>query len=101
MSCCHNTPCHKCDPGIEAFYQEKVKWAKLAAEEAAKTGYLVPWQDLLDAKDIWYEYCELRSEAQIEDAHDALLDDLIAKGLADEFFTEGNSWDNVKDNNKS
>lgn len=72
MSCCHDTPCYKCDPGIEAFYQVKVKEAQEAAAYLATTGCIVgDYHDLLDAKDIWYEYCALRAQEQADNLHDS------------------------------
>ena len=44
--------CPKCDPGIEAYYQEQVK----------KAG---AFSDLLDAEAIWYDYCALRREEEM------------------------------------
>lgn len=57
MCLCDNKTCPKCDPGIEAFYQEKVKAAKASAEYLKTTGVDMDYRNLLDAKDIWYEYC--------------------------------------------
>lgn len=83
--CCHDSPCYKCDPGIEDFYQEKVKSAKAAVEYLATTGYIVSdYRDLLDAKDIWYEYCALRDAEAIEAAEPDAPDDIIDNPI--------NSW---------
>ncbi len=81
--CCNDKTCPKCDPGIEAFYQEKVKEAKLAVEAAAKQGFNMHYEDLLDAKDIWYEYCAIR-DAESADALDEAPEELIDNPI--------NSW---------
>lgn len=60
--CTCNKLCPKCDPGIEAFYQKKVEEAKKQAVDLKIRGMEVCYEDLLDAKDIWYEYCELKNE---------------------------------------
>lgn len=70
MCMCDGKTCPKCDPGIEAFYQEKVKKAKEAVAYLKTTGVIMHYEDLLDAKDIWYEYCELRDKGLLEDAQD-------------------------------
>jgi len=67
--CNCNDTCPRCDPGIEAFYQEKLAEAKRAAEYLATQGVIVgDPTDLLDAKDIWYEYCQLRDQEAAEEA---------------------------------
>jgi hypothetical protein len=73
MCNCNNTTCPKCDPGIEAFYQQKVEKAKEEAAYLKTTGYMVHYQDLLDAKHIWYEYCELRRQEEVERLEDENL----------------------------
>lgn len=70
MCFCDTTTCPKCDPGIEEFYQKKVKAAKEAVAYLKTTGVEMHYEDLLDAKDIWYEYCALRDEERIDDAID-------------------------------
>ncbi len=55
MCTCENRMCPKCDPGIEAFYQQKLKEAGSFA-------------DYIDAKDVWYEYCALKAEEAADDA---------------------------------
>lgn len=67
--------CPKCDPGIEAFYQEKVKKAKEASAYLKTTGVDMHYQDMLDAKDIWYEYCELKKSNEVDDASDDSIND--------------------------
>jgi len=68
MCNCSNTTCPYCDPGIEAFFQEKVKEAKEAAEAHFKaTGIKFHYEDLLDAKNIWYEYCSLGKNSRMMD----------------------------------
>lgn len=67
MCMCNGKTCPKCDPGIETFYQQKVKKAKAAAATHFETtGISLHFEDLLDAKDIWYEYCEIRDREEIE-----------------------------------
>jgi hypothetical protein len=68
---CHcDKTCPKCDPGIDAFYQQKVKKAKAAADYLNSIGNTIHYEDLLDAKDIWYEYCKLRDEEAADEAAD-------------------------------
>ncbi len=67
MCMCDNTTCPKCDPGIEAFYQEKVKKAKEASAYLKTIGMDFHYEDMLDAKDIWYEYCALKKEKEAEE----------------------------------
>lgn len=82
MCNCDGTTCPRCDPGIEAFYQEKVKEAKEATEAHFKaTGIYYPFEENLDAKDIWYEYCSLREEDQRDQ-------DVIS----DEIYNLKDSW---------
>lgn len=88
MCMCNHSTCPKCDPGIEAFYQEKVKEAKAAAAYLETTGYKVHYEDLLDAKDIWYEYCKLRNEEEIENSE--ILPDELVKELT---INPINSWE--------
>jgi hypothetical protein len=78
--------CPKCDPGIEAFYQEKVKEAKAAADaHFLATGIKIEdYRDFLDADDIWYEYCELKKVSQVEDATDT--------DVPDEMYEPDNTW---------
>lgn len=65
---CNCTPkmCPKCDPGIEAFYQEKVKKAKEMSAYLKTAGMECHYENFLDAKDIWYEYCALKREEEAE-----------------------------------
>ena len=67
MCTCKNRMCPKCDPGIEEFYQQKVKEAKEAVAYLKTTGVEMHYEDLLDAKDIWYEYCALKAEENADD----------------------------------
>jgi hypothetical protein len=61
MCCKNGGTCPQCDPGIEAFYQEKLKEAKaMTVAHFAATGIHCIFEDNLDAKDIWYEYCDLK-----------------------------------------
>lgn len=86
--CNCNDTCPKCDPGIEAFYQEKLAGAKKAAEHMATQGIIVgDPTDLLDAKDIWYEYCELKRQEQLEAAEDRLFD-LVERDYSPEDFAD-------------
>lgn len=86
MCTCSGTTCPKCDPGIEAFYQEKIKEAKAATEAHFKaTGIYYPFEENLDAKDIWYEYCALRDQEQIENETDE-------ENIPEEIFKLKNSW---------
>lgn len=62
MCNCSKQTCPSCDPGIEAFYQKKVEIAKAAVIAAKAQGFKMHYEDLLDAKDIWYEYCALRDQ---------------------------------------
>lgn len=65
-------PCPKCDPGIEIFYQKKVKEAKLSVE-------------YLDSKDIWCEYCQLKKEQAADDlAEEDYNREMFLGGLAEE-----------------
>jgi hypothetical protein len=65
---CHKT-CPKCDPGIEVFYQQKVKEAKEAVAAMKSQGVAdMDYENLLDAKDIWYEYCQLRDQKELDEA---------------------------------
>jgi hypothetical protein len=67
--CNCNETCPKCDPGIEAFYQEKVKEAKaMTAAHFEAISIYYPFEDNLDAKDIWYEYCQMRDQEAAEEA---------------------------------
>jgi hypothetical protein len=68
-NCTHNT-CPHCDPGIEAYFQKKVQQAKEAAKAYEESvGHPIDYEILLDdAKDIWYEYCELKANAEADDA---------------------------------
>jgi hypothetical protein len=68
--CTCNSYCPKCDSGIEAFYQQKVEEAKKAAVHLKSTGVEVHYEDLLDAKDIWYEYCDLRAQEAADELGD-------------------------------
>lgn len=68
MCQCDNKTCPKCDPGIAAFYQKKIKEAKVSADAHNKTfGGTCHYEDFLDAKDIWYEYCQLRDQELAEE----------------------------------
>ena len=68
-NCCkHGGSCPYCDPGIEEFYQQKVKEAKRASiAHKAATGIDANFEDNLDAKDIWYEYCELKDQEKVDE----------------------------------
>jgi hypothetical protein len=68
MCMCDHKTCPKCDPGIEAFYQRKVKEARDATAALKTQGIEMDCEDLLDAKDIWYEYCALRDAEKADDA---------------------------------
>jgi hypothetical protein len=71
-NCVHHT-CPYCDPGIEAFYQQKLKEAKeMSAAHLADTGIDYRFEDNLDAEDIWYEYCELRAQEEIDNYWDEI-----------------------------
>lgn len=75
MCMCDNGFCPKCDPGIEAFYQTKVEEAKRAVEAAKTQEFIIAdYRDLLDAKDIWYEYCQLRDEERVDNFYDTITD---------------------------
>ncbi len=68
MCDCANATCPECDTGFEAFYQQKVKEAKEAVAHFKTIGVEVFYGDLLgDAKDIWYEYCDLQKGQSIDD----------------------------------
>lgn len=82
--CCHDTPCAKCDPGIEAFYQEKVEQAKAASAYLKTTGVEMHYENFLDAKDIWYEYCSVKNAEKQEVAEESVPDDVIKNPI--------NSW---------
>ena len=82
--CCKTGTCIHCDPGIEAFYQEKVKEAKRASAAMKLVGIECHYENLLDAKDIWYEYCDLRATEQVENSLD--------EDLPDEIYNLTNSW---------
>jgi hypothetical protein len=53
---------------IESFYQQKVREAKESAAYFKSQGIEVDYRDLLDAKDILYEYNRLSAEEAAEDA---------------------------------
>lgn len=53
---------------IESFYQQKVKEAKEAALQMESQGIIVDYRDLLDAKDILFEYSQLADGEQADDA---------------------------------
>lgn len=94
--CCKNATCPKCDPGIEAFYQEKVKEAESMTEAHFKsTGIRYSFEDNLDAKYIWYEYCALKESAKAEDDQDKLYEmiekDYSPNELA-ELLKNPNEW---------
>lgn len=83
MNCCKNgSTCPHCDPGIEAFYQEKIKKAKEAVVYLKTTGVEMHYEDLLDAKDIWYEYCELKRQEKMESE----------ESIPDEVYNLKDSW---------
>ena len=68
------------ESGIENFYQQKVKEAKEMAAHLKTLGVDVHYEDLLDAKDIWYEYCDLLGEQNAEDIFDlSVLQEFINK----------------------
>jgi hypothetical protein len=71
MCKCDSGTCPKCDTGIEADYQMKVKEAKEASVACFEaTGCIFPYENMLDAKEIWYEYNALQLESSIEDECD-------------------------------
>lgn len=85
MCCKNGGTCPQCDPGIEAFYQKKVKEAKEASAYLLTTGVECHYENLLDAKDIWYEYCELRDAEEAEDEVDK-------QDLPAEIYSLKGSW---------
>lgn len=85
MCCKNGGSCPKCDPGIEDFYQEKLKEAKaMTAAHFKTTGILYLFEDNMDAKDIWYEYCELKRALEAEKESD--------KDLSTEIYDLKDSW---------
>lgn len=72
--CTCNNLCPKCDPGIEAFYQKKVEEAKKQAADLKIRGMEVCYEDLLDAKDIWYEYCELKNKEDSDNVENDFIE---------------------------
>lgn len=99
---CKNKTCIDCDPGIEAFYQQKVRKAKEAEVALKAQGIIVNWEDLVgEAIDVWYEYCELKAENEAEEAYSNLLlcgqeyrDSYAADEWGDELWEAGiDPWD--------
>ena len=69
VKCPCNSLCFKCDPtGIERFYQQ-----------------YGPYKDCIDPKDIWYEFCALREEREIDDKIDE-------KDVPEEIYNCKDSW---------
>lgn len=73
MCDCKNRMCPKCDPGIEAFYQQKIKEAG-------------PFADCVDAKDVWREYCALREVEAIDDEVDSTMEKDYGPGYIESFL---------------
>lgn len=92
MCNCSHTTCPQCDPGIEAFYQQKVEEAKAEAARLEAVGYVVHYQDLLDAKDIWYEYCDLRAAEKADDLGDKIAIEEMEK--VQELYDNQDHWAN-------
>jgi hypothetical protein len=75
MCKCDTNTCPRCDPGIEAYYQMKVKEAKEAAAACAKSfggeaGEMDYQHFLGEAKEIWWEYCALKESSKLEEELD-------------------------------
>lgn len=56
--------CPKCDSGIDAYYNQRLKETELALKKA---GINANPEDYLDAKDVWYEYCQLKDQEETDD----------------------------------